>query len=72
MEEYVAKGKMLRRSEDMSKRVRLWREAYREFSNEPMVLHNDNQSTNRTLQPAFGCILSPDYNDIYNVNRAGV
>lgn len=24
----------------MSKRVRLWREAYREFPNEPMVLHN--------------------------------
>ena len=40
LEEYAAKGKMLRRSEDVSKRVRLWREAYREFPNEPMVLHN--------------------------------
>ena len=40
LEEYAAKGKKLRRSEDVSECVRLWREAYREFPNEPMVLHN--------------------------------
>ena len=38
--EYAAKGKMLMRSEDVPERVRLWREAYQEFPNEPMVLHN--------------------------------
>ena len=40
LEAYAAKGKMLMRSDDVSERVRLWREAYQEFPNEPMVLHN--------------------------------
>lgn len=40
MDEYAAKGKKLMRSEGVSERVRLWREAYQEFPNEPMVLHN--------------------------------
>lgn len=40
MEAYAAKSKLLRRSNDVSGHVLLWREAYREFPNEPMVLHN--------------------------------
>ena len=40
LEAYAAKGKMLMRSDDVSERVRLWREAYQEFPNEPIILHN--------------------------------
>lgn len=38
--EYDYRSKQLLRSEDVAGRVRLWREAYHEFPNEPMVLHN--------------------------------
>lgn len=40
LNEYVSMSKKLMRSEEASERVRLWREAYQEFPNEPMVLHN--------------------------------
>lgn len=40
LDEYMAKSKKRMRSEDASERVLLWREAFREFPNEPMVLHN--------------------------------
>lgn len=40
LDEYVERSKMLFRTEDVSKRIDLWREAYREFPNEPVVLHN--------------------------------
>ncbi|MBQ8953145.1 MAG: helix-turn-helix transcriptional regulator [Clostridia bacterium] len=36
--EYAARSSALTRREDAAARVRLWREAYREFPNEPMVL----------------------------------
>ena len=40
LDEYTARAKTLMRSEDVPARVRLWREAYQEFPNEPAVLHN--------------------------------
>lgn len=36
---YAEKSELLFRAEDIPKRIALWREAYREFPNEPMVLH---------------------------------
>ncbi len=40
LEEYEQKSKMLCSAENVTKRVALWTEAYREFPNEPQVLHN--------------------------------
>ena len=40
LDEYVKRSKILSRTEDAPKRVCLWREAYQEFPNEPLVLHN--------------------------------
>lgn len=37
--EYAAQSDKLMRSGDVAARVQLWRNAYREFPNEPMVLH---------------------------------
>lgn len=40
LNEYDEKSKKLVRPEDVSERIHLWREAYKEYPNEPMVLHN--------------------------------
>ncbi len=40
LEEYVSKSEKQVRAKDKSGNIRLWREAYQEFPNEPLVLHN--------------------------------
>lgn len=39
LNDYVERDKKLSRAQDVSERISLWTEAYREFPNEPQVLH---------------------------------
>lgn len=40
LSEYEQRSKKIRGTDAVSERIALWREAYREFPNEPVVLHN--------------------------------